>query len=121
MHLQITSVKYGPPKHSITYFYAFIPVIILMRAKKIKNKILRASGAQDNTVSNFMTIPEVQSFLGIKSRKTILKYITSGKLCAYKVGGTRWRIASSDVMAFLKNQFTAIANEKINDGRQVSA
>ena len=60
-----------------------------------------------------MSIPEVQSFLGIKSRKTILKYITSGKLSAYKVGGTRWRIAAQDVTAFLKAQFNAIAKEKL--------
>ena len=55
-----------------------------------------------------MSIPEVQSFLGIKSRKTILKYITSGKLSAYKVGGTRWRIAAADVTAFLKAEFNKI-------------
>lgn len=56
-----------------------------------------------------MTLPEVQAFLGVKSRKTILKYITSGRLKAYKLGGTRWRIASEDVQAFLKAEFMSIA------------
>lgn len=51
--------------------------------------------------NRFLTLPEVQSFLGVKSRKTILKYIRQGKLTAYKIGGTRWRIALQDVDAFL--------------------
>ncbi len=59
-----------------------------------------------------MTLPEVQVFLGVKSRKTILKYITSGRLKAYKLGGTRWRIASEDVQAFLKAEFMSIAAPK---------
>ena len=61
--------------------------------------------------NSFLTIPEVQSFLGIKSRKTILKYIKSGKLPAYKIGGTRWRIAYDDVHSFLKKEFMIIADE----------
>ena len=71
---------------------------------------MRAKVDKKDQLQQFMTIPEVQSFLGIKSRKTILKYITTGKLCAYKVGGTRWRIAVTDVKTFLKNQLTAIAD-----------
>ncbi len=59
----------------------------------------------------FMTLPEVQAFLGIKSRKTILKYITTGKLRAYKIGGTRWRIAGQDVQAFLCAQFPSPAGQ----------
>jgi excisionase family DNA binding protein len=58
-----------------------------------------------------LTIPEVQKILGIKSRKTILKYIAEGKLPAYKIGGTRWRIDYNDVMTFLKKQFIALADE----------
>ena len=58
-----------------------------------------------------MTLSEVQEFLGIKSRKTILKYITTGKLPAYKIGGTRWRIAADDVKAFLKKQFVSMEEE----------
>ncbi len=54
--------------------------------------------------NHFLTLPEVQSFLGVKSRKTILKYIASGELSAYKLGGTRWRIARKDVEEFLKRQ-----------------
>ena len=59
--------------------------------------------------SGFLSIDEVQSFLGIKSRKTILKYIKAGKLAAYKLGGTRWRIAYDDVHSFLKEQFMDLA------------
>ena len=53
---------------------------------------------------HFLTLPEVQSFLGVKSRKTVLKYIKSGELPAYKLGGTRWRITASDIETFLKTQ-----------------
>ena len=60
----------------------------------------------------FLTLAEVQKYLGIKSRKTILKYISDGKLPAYKIGGTRWRIAYADVMAFLKRQFIELAEEQ---------
>ena len=60
---------------------------------------------------DLLSLPEVQAFLGIKSRKTILKYIKSGQLPAYKIGGTRWRFAYSDVHLFLKQQFIAIADE----------
>lgn len=52
----------------------------------------------------FLTLPEVQELLGVKSRKTILKYIFSGELPAYKLGGTRWRIARRDVDKFLNAQ-----------------
>ena len=54
------------------------------------------------STNQFLTLPEVQSFLGIKSRKTVLKYIKSGELSAYKLGGTRWRITASDIELFLK-------------------
>jgi excisionase family DNA binding protein len=70
--------------------------------------------AKPDQLPQFMTIPEVQSFLGIKSRKTILKYINTGRLCAYKIGGTRWRIAGADVLAFLKAEFNAIADQPQN-------
>ncbi len=59
---------------------------------------------------DFLSLPEVQSYLGIKSRKTILKYIKSGKLPAYKIGGTRWRFAFNDVHSFLKKEFISIAD-----------
>lgn len=49
----------------------------------------------------FLTFSEVQSYLGVKSRKTVLKYIKSGHLPAYKLGGTRWRVALSDIEIFL--------------------
>ena len=62
---------------------------------------------------DFLSLPEVQAFLGIKSRKTILKYIKSGKLSAYKIGGTRWRFALEDVRAFLKKQLISIADEPV--------
>ena len=68
---------------------------------------------------SFMSIPEVQLFLGIKSRKTILKYITSGKLNGYKIGGTRWRIAAPDVTAFLKAEFNVIGKESSSDKKEV--
>ena len=54
--------------------------------------------------NRFLTFDEVCSYLGVKSRKTILKYIKSGKLQAYKLGGTRWRIALDDVEIFLNAQ-----------------
>ena len=60
---------------------------------------------------DFLSLPEVQAYLGIKSRKTILKYIKTGKLPAYKIGGTRWRFACGDVHAFLKKQFISIAED----------
>ena len=67
--------------------------------------------------NGFLTLPEVQSYLGIKSRKTVLKYIRSGKLQAYKIGGTRWRIAESDVLSFLKGQLASLANESARPRR----
>ena len=56
---------------------------------------------QNNTSTHYFSLPELQSLLGVKSRKTILKYIRSGKLAAYKIGGTRWRIAREDVETFM--------------------
>ena len=56
-----------------------------------------------NPSDPFLTLPEVQSYLGLRSRKTILKYIESGSLRAYKIGGTRWRIALQDVQTFLRH------------------
>lgn len=51
--------------------------------------------------NQFMSLPEVQDYLGIKSRKTLLKYIRSGKLPAFKLGGTRWRISMENIKTFL--------------------
>ena len=59
---------------------------------------------------DFLSLPEVQTFLSIKSRKTILKYIKSGKLPAYKIGGTRWRFAVTDVRLFVQKY--KISNNK---------
>ena len=56
------------------------------------------------SVQPFLSLPEVQTLLGVKSRKTILKYILRGELTAYKLGGTRWRIARRDVDKFLNAQ-----------------
>ena len=69
----------------------------------------------DEKKQDFLSLPEVQSYLGIKSRKTILKYIKSGKLRAYKIGGTRWRFAFDDVHAFLKKQFISLAEESATE------
>ena len=61
-------------------------------------------------MKEYFSIPEVQEQLGIKSRKTVLKLIRRGDLLAYKVGGTRWRIASVDLKNFLsQQQFKALA------------
>lgn len=57
----------------------------------------------------FLTLPEVQALLGVKSRKTILKYIFRGELTAYKLGGTRWRIARQDVDRFINAHQVAAA------------
>lgn len=51
-----------------------------------------------------MTFTEVQAYLGVKSRKTLLKYIMSGELAAFKLGGTRWRLLRADVDQFLKKE-----------------
>lgn len=48
-----------------------------------------------------MTLAEVQLYLGIKSRKTLLKYIKAGKLTAIKLGGTRWRVQRAHVRDFI--------------------
>jgi excisionase family DNA binding protein len=50
----------------------------------------------------FMTLAEVQTYLNIRSRKTLLSYIHKGNLPAVKMGGTRWRIARKAVEAFMK-------------------
>ncbi len=59
-----------------------------------------------NAGNGFMTMPEVQSLLGIRSRKTILKYISEQSLPAYKLGGTRWRFSRADVEKFLARHRT---------------
>jgi excisionase family DNA binding protein len=61
--------------------------------------------------SRFLTLAEVQSILNIKSRKTILKFIAAGSLSAYKLGGTRWRIAARDVEQFL-------ADHQVGNGKR---
>lgn len=61
------------------------------------------------TVLPFLSLPEVQILLGVKSRKTILKYILRGELTAYKLGGTRWRIAREDVDSFVNAHQVAAA------------
>lgn len=53
---------------------------------------------------SYLTFTEVQSYLGVKSRKTILKYIKSGGLSAFKLGGTRWRFSQEDLDNFLNAQ-----------------
>ncbi len=50
----------------------------------------------------FLSLGEVQALLGIKSRKTIRKYIDTGELSAYKLGGTRWRVSQVDIETFLE-------------------
>ena len=63
-----------------------------------------------------MTFPEVQTYLQIKSRKTLLKYIRTGDLPAFKLGGTRWRILRKDVDAFTQQtDFTLNPNKKLKD------
>lgn len=57
-----------------------------------------------DVTNQFLTLPEVQGRLGIKSRKTVLKYIRTGKLAAIKLGGTRWRISAQDLNRFLSDQ-----------------
>ena len=51
----------------------------------------------------FMTLAEVQSYLSIKSRKTLLSYIRKGNLSAIKMGGTRWRISRKALDAFVNH------------------
>jgi len=60
--------------------------------------------AHENEPQQLLTFSEVQSYLGIKSRKTLLKYIRTGLLPAFKLGGTRWRISRQNVDAFLSGQ-----------------
>jgi len=61
------------------------------------------------SVQPFLSLPEVQTLLGVKSRKTILKYILRGELTAYKLGGTRWRIARQDVDSFVNAHQAAVS------------
>lgn len=69
---------------------------------------------KDQNENPFLTLPQVQSYLGIKSRKTILKYIEAGKLAAYKVGGTRWRIAREDVKNFLQKDLFLTSHKALS-------
>jgi excisionase family DNA binding protein len=62
---------------------------------------MRKNNRTGRNHSQFLTLTEVQAYLGIRSRKTILKYICNGRLPAYKIGGTRWRIRRSDIANFL--------------------
>jgi len=64
---------------------------------------MNVNEVQEKQESELMTLAQAQSFLGVKSRKTILKYIKSGKLTAYKLGGTRWRITKLALEAFLRS------------------
>ena len=69
--------------------------------------------------NTLLSLPETQSLLGVKSRKTILKYIRSGKLLTYKIGGTRWRIALEDIVTFLKQEQVQNGNDKKDNGEAI--
>lgn len=69
---------------------------------RASKSIIQASRKYNVRLLHFLTLVEVQLLLGIKSRKTVLKYIHLGDLPAYKLGGTRWRISKEDVESFLK-------------------
>lgn len=56
--------------------------------------------------SEYLTFSQSQSFLGLRSRKTLLKHIRSGALRAYKMGGTRWRIRRADLEKFIQGENT---------------
>ncbi len=64
---------------------------------------LGSTRATSAGASRFMTLAEVQLYLGIKSRKTLLKYIKAGKLAAIKMGGTRWRVQRAHVRDFINS------------------
>lgn len=54
-------------------------------------------------MGNLKSIKEVADFLGV-SRKTVLRWIRSGKLRAFKLGGGRfWRIRERDLKRFVSN------------------
>lgn len=63
-------------------------------------------------MKEYLTLPEVQEHLRIKSRKTVLKLIKSGELPAFKLGGTRWRISNTDLARFLSGQFESVTVRK---------
>jgi len=67
-------------------------------------------------MKEYLSLPEVQEHLGIRSRKTVLKLIRRGDLPAFKIGGTRWRISTIDLKRFLSAQQLKVFAQKITDG-----
>jgi len=47
----------------------------------------------------FFTVNEVAQFLGV-SKKSVRRYISFGKLHAYKIGGV-WKVTRKDLIKFL--------------------
>jgi len=68
-----------------------------------------------------MTFEEVQTYLGVKSRKTLLKFIRNGKLPAFKLGGTRWRFLRSDLKKFVNHGFSTFGDSVASSPLSLSA
>ena len=52
-------------------------------------------------MDKFLTIKDIEGLMQV-TRKTVLAWIKTGGLKAYKVGGTSWRIRERDLKRFIK-------------------
>lgn len=48
------------------------------------------------------SLSELEPVIGV-SRRTLIRYVTSGRLKAVKIGG-RWRVSESNLRAFLNGE-----------------
>ncbi len=62
------------------------------------------NNTEDEKMKKFLTVQEVQDLLEV-SRGTIISWIRSGRLRAFKVGGGRlWRIRELDLKRFIEQK-----------------
>jgi excisionase family DNA binding protein len=52
-------------------------------------------------MDKLMTIKDIEGLAQV-TRKTVLRWMKSGELRAFKVGGTSWRIREQDLRKFIK-------------------
>ncbi|MBI3317338.1 MAG: helix-turn-helix domain-containing protein [Candidatus Omnitrophica bacterium] len=65
---------------------------------------MNPEGREKGSPAPYLTFAQAQSFLGLRSRKTLLKHIRTGALRAHKMGGTRWRIHRSELEKFVQGE-----------------
>ena len=67
-------------------------------------------------MSNYLTVKQACECLGIKDTESVYRYIRTGKLRAYKLGGSNsnghWRIKPEDLEAFVTGQVTVLNEQK---------